>query len=341
MDKDATRRFRVAVVGCGAIHATHADALAEIPNVSVAAFCDVVPERAEASAARCGGRAETDWTRLLADPGIDAVHLCTPHDLHAPMARAFLGAGKHVFTEKPMGLSVDEGEAMVRAADESGRTLGVCFQNRCNATSLALRDLVRSGRAGRVRGARALLTWSRDAEYYTGSDWKGTWRREGGGVLINQAIHTIDLLQWALGLPAELKGTVDRRSLADVIEVEDTAEATFRHVDGTRTYVFATNGYVTDAPVEIEVVFEKATARLRGELVVTWDDGHVETVAERSVRTDAKAYWGGGHRDILRDFYECLAAGRPFALDGREGLQALRILRAWYESDRKRDWVRV
>jgi len=335
------RRYRTALIGCGAIHASHADALKVLAAVEPAVFCDIVPERAARSASLYGGRAETDWTRVLEDRGIDVVHLCTPHFLHAPMAVALLRAGKHVLTEKPMGISLEQCEEMVRAADESGRQLGVCFQNRYNRTSRHLVDLIRSGRAGRVLGARAFLTWHREPDYYAGSPWKGTWEREGGGVLINQAIHTLDLLQLALGMPSTLKGTVDQRSLQDTIEVEDTAEATFRHPDGTRTYFFATNGYPVDQTVEIEVVLEKAVARIHGDLTVSWSDGTTESVSERQTRDDAKAYWGSGHRDLIEDFYACLAEGRPFPVDGRQGMQSIRLIRALYASSEQRAWVTI
>ncbi len=335
------KRFRTAVIGCGAIHGSHADVLADAPFSELRAVVDVVPDRAARSAAKYGCRAETDWTRVLEDPEIESVHLCTPHYLHAPMASALLRAGKCVLTEKPMGISVAQCEEMVRAADDSGRQLGVCFQNRYNTTSLHLRDLVRSGRAGRVLGARAVLTWGRGADYYVGSPWKGTWEKEGGGVLINQAIHTLDLLQWVLGMPAALKGTADQRSLQDTIEVEDTAEATLRYADGTRAYFFATNGYPTDRAVEVEVVLEKAVARVCGDLTVTWADGTIETASERNVRAGAKAYWGGSHRDLIQDFYDCLDEGRLFPVDGRQGIQAIRLIRALYDSSERREWVTI
>ena len=333
------KRFRAALIGCGAIHASHADVLAGSSSAELCTVVDVVESRAAEAASKYGCTAATDYRKVLEDPSIDVVHLCTPHYLHADMAVEALRAGKHVLTEKPMGLSLAQCEEMIRASDASGRQLGVCFQNRYNSNSLHLHDFVASGAAGRVLGAKASLTWGRDASYYTGSPWKGTWAMEGGGVLINQAIHTLDLLQWVLGMPTEIKGNADRRFLQDTIEVEDTAEATFRHADGTRTFFFATNGYPTDAAVEIEVVCEKAVLRLAGDLTVRWADGHVETYFERNRREGARTYWGGSHRDLIEDFYGCLAEGRPFPLDGRQGMQAIRIITALYASSEKRDWV--
>jgi UDP-N-acetyl-2-amino-2-deoxyglucuronate dehydrogenase len=333
------RRFKTALIGCGAIHESHAAALADSPYAELCTVVDVIEPRAAATAAKYGCAYTTDYRMVLEDPSIEVVHLCTPHFLHAEMAVEALRAGKHVLTEKPLGLSLAQCEEMIRASDASGRQLGVCFQNRYNSNSLRVRELVSSGAVGRVLGAKAFLTWGREASYYTGSPWKGTWAGEGGGVLINQSIHTLDLLQWVLGMPAGIKGNVDRRFLQDVIEVEDTAEATLRYADGTLTFFFATNGYPTDAAVEIEVVCEKAVLRLAGDLTVRWSDGHVETYFERNRREGDKAYWGGSHRDLIQDFYECLTEDRPFPLDGRQGMQSLRLITALYASSEKRDWV--
>ena len=333
------KRFKAALIGCGAIHGTHADVLSDSPFSELRTVVDVVASRAAESAAKYGCTAATDYRMVLEDPSIDVVHLCTPHSLHADIAIEALRAGKHVLTEKPMGISLAQCERMIAASEATGRQLGVCFQNRYNSTSVQLRDFVSSGSVGRVLGAKASLTWGREASYYTGSPWKGTWAMEGGGVLINQAIHTLDLLQWVLGMPVGIKGNVDRRFLQDVIEVEDTAEATFRHADGTRTFFFATNGYPTDAPVEIEVVCEKAVLRLSGDLTVTWADGHVEKHFEHHRREGAKGYWGRSHQNLIEDFYGCLEEGRPFPLDGRQGMQAIRLIMALYASSEKRDWV--
>ena len=335
----ATHRYKTALIGCGAIHEAHADALKDSSFAELRTVVDIVEERAARSATLYGCGYALDYHEVLKDPEIEVVHLCTPHYLHAPMAVDALRAGKHVLTEKPMGISVEQCEAMIRASEETGRQLGVCFQNRYNSTYLALRELVRSGEVGRFLGAKAFLTWNRGASYYTGSPWKGTWAKEGGGVLINQAIHTLDMLQWVLGMPAAIKGNVDQRFLQGVIEVEDTAEATFRYADGTRTFFFATNGYPLDSAVDIEIVCEGATMRLCGDLTIRYAGGQTEVVTERNRRDGEKAYWGGSHKDLLQDFYACLAAGRPFPLDGRQGMQAIRLIRGLYAASENRDWV--
>ena len=181
--------YEIGLIGCGAIASLHRDALLACPGVRIAAVCDIVPERAEAMSVSIGAaapdnglvRVYEDWHRMLAEAKLDGVHLCTPHFLHPPMAIEAMRAGLHVLTEKPMGIAVADVEEMVRVSSQTGKRLGVCFQNRYNTTSARMRELIDSGRVGRVLGGRAVVTWKRDAGYYGSGPWRGTWDEEGGG----------------------------------------------------------------------------------------------------------------------------------------------------------------
>ena len=275
-----------------------------------------------------------DWRELLSVKGLDAVHLCTPHFLHAEMAIAAMKVGLHVLTEKPMATSVADAVAMNATSAETGMRLGVCFQNRYNATSRRMRAVLESGVAGAVRGGRAFVTWSRGADYYGSGPWRGTWKEEGGGVMINQAIHTLDLLQWMLGKPVSVKGSIDTRLLTGIIEVEDTAEALIHFEGGANGLFYATNNYCTDAPVQIEIVCERSTLRLDDVLTIRYDGGGVETVRESDVASGEKAYWGCGHRALIADWYRTMKSGEPFPIDGKAALPALRLVLGLYESDR-------
>jgi len=336
------KTYQIGIIGCGAIASLHRDALLACPGVRIAAVCDILPERAEAMAESISAatpdngrvRVYEDWRRMLAEADLDCVHLCTPHFLHPPMAIAAMRAGLHVLTEKPMGIAVTDAEEMARVASETGKRLGVCFQNRYNATSVRMRELIDSGRVGRVLGGRAIVTWKRDAEYYGSGPWRGTWDEEGGGVMINQAIHTLDLLQWLMGTPVSIRGSIDTRLLAGVIEVEDTAEALIRFKDGINGLFYATNNYCADAPVLLEIVCEGAVMRLDGDLTIRYADGLVETVAEKDVSTGEKAYWGCGHKVLVADWYDRMRARRAFPIDGKAGLPALRMVLGLYESAR-------
>ncbi len=335
-------RIKAGIIGCGGIAQIHRQALLACDGVQITAVCDIVAERAEAMAAAIAAEKPqngpvavyTDWHAMLASGKVESVHLCTPHWLHANMAIEAMRAGCHVLTEKPMAITESDATTMVKVSGETGRRLGVCFQNRYNNTSTALREAVGSARAGAVKGGRAFVTWHRDHTYYESGDWRGTWKEEGGGVMINQAIHTLDLLQWMLGTPTAIRGSWHLRELGEVIEVEDTAEAFIRFDNGANGLFYATNAYCTDAPVMLEIVCEHAVMRLDGMLTIRYDDGEVVTVTEQDVITGEKSYWGSGHKALVADWYAKMRSGEPFPVDGAAGLPALRLVLGLYQSGR-------
>ena len=191
------KTYNTAVIGCGMISKNHFKALKNVQNARCVLACDNKPQRARAAMELYGVPAmETDYRKVLENPDIDAVHICLPHYLHAAVAIEALEHGKHVLCEKPMALDPADAEAMIRARDKSGKQLGICLQNRYNESSRYMKELMDSGRMGRVIGGRGAVVWNRNPDYYTGSDWRGTLDKEGGSALENQAVHTFDLLQW-------------------------------------------------------------------------------------------------------------------------------------------------
>lgn len=213
-------KIRTALIGCGGISKVHLDALSHMDNVELVSVADVKEDRAKARAEQYGCAYTTDWTEYVSRDDIDVVHICTPHYLHAPMAIALLDSGKRVLTEKPMASEVADAEEMIRHSD--GR-LAVVFQNRYNEASQFIRQSIADGRYGKLLSMRAAVNWHRTPEYYTESGWRGFYKTEGGGVLINQAIHTLDLMLYFAGKPASVRGHVSTDLLYDTIEVEDTA----------------------------------------------------------------------------------------------------------------------
>jgi predicted dehydrogenase len=187
--------------------------------------------------------------------------------------------------------------------------------------------MLTSGELGAVRGGSATVLWHREPDYYRARPWRGRVRDSGGGVLINQAIHTVDLLEWMLGDVAGLRGHTGRYGLDGVVDVEDTASVLLEHTGGARSVLFATNTNVTDSPVTIEIVTERAVLRIQGDLTVTHLDGRTETIAERRVETPlGKAYWGASHDLLIADFYRTLGQPQPFWIDPREGTRSLRLI---------------
>ncbi len=321
--------LRVGLVGCGDISPMHLDAIVADPDATLVAVADVDLPAATAAAARYGGRVYGDLDELLDRERLDVLHVCTPHHLHAPMAVAALRRGVHVLLEKPVATTVVDARAVAAAAVAGPAMVGVCLQNRYNATSRRIRALLDSGALGTVLGGRASVTWFRDAGYYIRRPWRGTWAQAGGGVLINQAIHTLDLLQWYMGEVTETHGHADRLVLDD-IEVEDTAILQLTHADGARSIFYASNGFTDNAPVMLELRTERAVLRLEGDLSIAWADGTTEVVPETVVGSGGRAYWGASHSLLIADFYRHVRAGERFWIDAEAATAALRLLTQAY-----------
>lgn len=316
------------MIGCGTISVVHLEAIRKLEGADLVAVCDADSDRAGAAGQRYGVPAFTGHDQLLDQVRPDVVHICTPHDQHVPVALDCLDAGVSVLLEKPVAETVEEAERLIEAADGHPEVqVGICLQNRYNAAVRAAHALLQSGELGGVRGGSATLLWHRGPEYYQARPWRGRKRESGGGVLINQAIHTLDLLEWLLGDVARVRGHTGRYALDGVVDVEDTASVVLDHTDGARSVLFATNTNVTDTPVTVEIVTERAVLRIHGDLTVTHADGRTETVAERRVETPlGKAYWGASHDLLVADFYRTLGRPQRFWIDAREGTRSLRLI---------------
>lgn len=321
-------KIRAAVIGCGGISQVHLTALSKMDNVELISVADIREDRARARAQAFGCAFTTDWKEYIGRQDIDVVHICTPHYLHAPMAIALLDAGKRVLTEKPMASEVGDAQEMIRHAD--GR-LGVVFQNRYNDASQYILAAIRDGRYGKLLSLRAAVNWHRTPEYYTESGWRGRYATEGGGVLINQAIHTLDLLLYFAGKPVSVRGRVSTDVLYDTIEVEDTAHGLIHFENGLMANFYCTNTFGIDRPVEIELVFEKAILKTDAETLHETRDGETRLVCQ-SAASGEKAYWGTSHEKLIRDYYQAVEEGKPFWIDGESALPVLRLLKAVYQS---------
>lgn len=322
---------RAAVVGCGDVSVVHLQAIAKLDDVELVGVCDTDRDRATAAAERYGVPWFADHRQLLATVRPDVVHVCTPHDQHTPVAVDCLDARVAVLLEKPVAHTVAEADRLIAAADRHPDVkVGICLQNRYNATTRAARDLLASGELGAVRGGAATVLWHRDPAYYQSRPWRGRKARSGGGVLINQAIHTLDLMELLVGDVVRVRGHAGRHVLDD-IDVEDTATVLLDHAGGARSVVFATVGNVVDAPVTIEIVTERAALLIRGDLTVSHADGRVDTVAEPVASSGGRAYWGASHELLIADFYASLTDPEPFWIGPREGARSLRVIHRLYQ----------
>ena len=326
--------MKTAIIGCGGISQVHRAVLAAMDGVEIAAVADIKPDRAQAAAAACGARAYENYLTMLDAEAPDCVHICTPHALHTPMALEALRRGIHVLTEKPCATSPAEIDALIRAQRESGCQVGVCFQNRYNSAVQALKTALAQPETGPVKAIRAFVTWNRGRDYYA-DDWHGTRALECGGVLINQAIHTVDLIQYLGGGCKAVTGHISNDHLQGVIEVEDTAALRMTLQNGGVALLYATTAYGEDARVLLEVHCANAVFRMEGgDLLFRLgaDGTPVRLPTDAPAEVLGKQYWGGGHTALIRDFYNHLATGRPFPIDAAEGGKACAIVAACYQS---------
>lgn len=309
---------RVGLVGCGSIAGTHAAVLKQLPGIGLVGFTDIIPERAQAFSDKyTDGRASvfTDYLEMLGQVEPDVIHLCTPHYLHAPMAAEALRQGVSVFSEKPPAISMEQFDELAMAAEISRARLGFCFQNRYNQTVQKADGIIAGGSLGEVTGVRAFVTWRRDAAYYE-SPWKGRLDTEGGGALINQSIHTLDLILRYLGEPMEVCASLSNHHLPGVIEVEDTVEAWMTFEGGRRACFYASTAYATDAPVILEIHCERGSIMIMDSTVtVTGADGKRTVYELDDSGGMGKRYWGNGHLACIRDFYDKLRTGERFQND--------------------------
>lgn len=329
--------LRFALIGAGNIAATHAAAIQAVPGGALAAVATRHPERGPAFAARYGASWHADYHAAVARPDVDAVAICTPQDLHLPITLAAAQAGKHVLCEKPMARSAAECDAMLAACERAGVTLGVIFQSRFDPLSRRCRELLASGKLGRIVWVGARTPWYRDAAYFQAAPWRGQ-AAQGGGVLINQAIHAVDLLIWLAGLPARV--TAQARTLLHAVEIEDAAQALLEYDSGAIGLVQATTAAYPGYPEQLEffgsqgsAVLHKGKGRLEWHVREPREDGQ-ESAAVSSGAAAPMDITAAGHIAQYQDFAEAVRQGRPPLVDGREGRQSMLLLDAIYRSAR-------
>ena len=225
------KKIKIAILGCGIIGDIHAAAISELSAIcELAAICDVDPVRAEAYGKKYNARAYSDYMQMLSDPTVDAVNICTPSGMHADQAIAALEAGKHVLCEKPLALCARDARRVCEAERRTGRLVGVVFQTRYEEDILTLRHVIAEGRLGQLVFCDIYMKYWRDPAYFEVSPWRGTYLMDGGGALMNQGIHGVDVMHYLCGAPKLLSAKV--KTLVHRIETEDTAVATVEYPSG-------------------------------------------------------------------------------------------------------------
>ena len=339
----------VGILGGGSISEAHARAAAAVPDLRVVAVCGRDATRVEALASRHGAVAFTDVKAFLRHRPLEIVAVGTPSGVHADDVEAAARQGLHVLCEKPLDVSTARIDRMLEAVERAGVTLGVFFQDRSTPDLLEVKDALVAGRLGRPILADARVKWYRPPEYYAQSLWRGTWALDGGGALMNQGVHTVDLLLWLLGDVRR----VYARTLAAMhaIEVEDTAVAVVEFASGAVATLEATTAAWPGYDRRVAITGTLGTVVIEQARVASWDlrepalegaAGGAASIAPPAGGADAAAASArthvvadaSPHRRVFEDFVSALDTGRPPRVDGREGRRSVALIEAIYASSR-------
>lgn len=326
------QKVGIGIIGLGMASGPHAKSLQDIDDrVGVVAAFSPSAERRQAFAATYGFPVADSADAVLSDPSVHAVLLLTPPNTHLDLVRQAAAAGKHVLLEKPLEVSLDRAEELVSAAEDAGIRLGVVLQHRFRPISVALSRLVRDGRLGDIVSASARLHNWRPQSYYD-QPGRGTKARDGGGVLLTQAIHTLDLMISLAGLPVEVTGYATT-SPVHKMETEDLAMAAIKFANGGLGAVSATTAAYPGIPDAVDVIGTKGMARIEGaRMIAQFHDGTEETADDGALGggagADPMAFPHHHHRAVIEDFLDALEEDRDPAVTGREALKVHRLIDA-------------
>jgi len=288
-----------------------------------------------------GIAAHAEFDALLNDPNVGLVDLCVPNDEHARLAIRALEAGKHVLVEKPIALTLADADAMIATCAQAGVRLGVALQRRTEPEFQRLQAAIAAGELGRIVLGSISMPYLRTQSYYDSADWRGTWALDGGGALMNQGIHLIDMLVWLIGDVAEVRATT--ATLAHTIEVEDCVTATLRFANQALGSITATTAAAPGFPHRVEIYGERGGVQIEGEQVIRWEGGGAKESRIENRRPQGQPVAAGagasptgigaiGHTRLLEDFVAAIREGRDPLAPGREGRRSLALVLAVYEA---------
>jgi len=339
------------IIGCGVIAPSHIESYRHLPDVTVTWACDIVQAKASALARQYQiPHVTPDCAEMLADPELDAVSVCTDHGSHAAIVIAALEAGKHVLCEKALTINRSSLDAMLQVqARHPELVFAGVFQHRYEAVPRLLKELLERGAFGTVSNLSLQSNCWRGPDYYRHDAWRGTWAHEGGALLINQAIHFIDLFQWLGGGIASLCARCDDLCHQGVIETEDAAAAAVRFKNGALGTVVATSSSAEDWRHLLTVSGTEGYAELCNDELIHYHFTKPEIKAEVERRLQAdrtekaihagKTYYGGGHPAQIQDFVAAIREHRPPFVTAATAREAVDVVLACYESSRSGSWV--
>ncbi len=346
--------LRVGVIGCGVVHGTHCDALENIEEAELAAVYDVVPERSKATGEKYGVLASHSLEAMF--DVVDVVNICVPSGLHAEIGIKAAQAGKHVLVEKPIDITYAKALSLVEECEKQKVTLGTISQHRFSTDMRKLHVMASDGSFGRLLQGDCYNKWYRSQNYYDSGDWRGTWALDGGGCLMNQGVHYIDMIQWVMGGVKSVQAQV-RTASHERIEVEDIANALVEYKNGAVGVIQGSTSFYPGMAERLEVHGVYGSAVIEGDRMKflkvdaencghgLYGDGvnkqptpsvhlHGEEQTAATGAADPTAAFGNQHQLQIQDFMQAVLENRPPYVTGRAALEPLKVILAIYESGR-------
>lgn len=343
------KRVRIGVIGIGNIGTLHLGNIEKEPRVELTAVCDIVPEKAKAAAERYGVKAYFDSDTLLADKVCDAVIIATPHYAHTTIGIAALGTGHHVLVEKPISVHKADCERLISAHTDPDLVFAAMFNQRTDPHYQKIRELVTSGELGKLLRVNWIITnWFRTQAYYDSGGWRATWEGEGGGVLLNQCPHNLDLLQWIVGMPLQVRGFCDIGK-RHTIEVEDEVTAYMVFPEGC-TGLFVTSTGEAPGTNRLEIAGDQGKVVMEGDDITYTRN---EIPATEFLKTSKASFarppiWnveipvyghGGQHAEVLENFANAILTGEPVIAPAEEGIHSVELANAMLFSSLKGETI--
>ncbi len=356
MAEQKSSPLRFGIIGCGVIGPTHAEALGSLPDAELVAVADIVPEKAQKLAQKYSVKAYTDFQEMLTQERLDVVDVCTPSGMHGEHACQVMRAGSHVIVEKPMEITHERIAEILQVQQETGRKLAVISQHRFDEASKQVHELVEQQKLGRLVLGNAAIPWWRSQQYYDSGAWRGTWALDGGGILMNQSIHSIDVLQWLMGPVKSVIAYTD--TLAHDMETEDVGVAVLRFANGALGTISATTGAYPGVTTRIEICGNRGSAVIENDRLsflhcagdekeeigsYGGDPNKFKLPAEKKVATanDPAALNASTHAQQIADMIRAIREDSTPLVDGNAGRHPVEIILGIYKSARTHEEVRV
>ncbi len=341
--------IRHAIVGCGGIGTAHAVAIAELGESKLTVACDIIPERADKLAARADGCvAVTDLAEVIKRDDVDLIHVCTPSGMHADQAVVALENGKNVITEKPVDVTLAACDRLIAAAEKSAAKATCIFQNRFLSLTEKVKQAVDAGLLGRLTMGDTYIKWYRSQAYYDSGDWRATWDLDGGGCLMNQGVHYVDLLQWYMGPVESVYAVCD--TLAHSIEVEDVAAAVVRFQNGAIGVIEGTTAAAPGLDWRVELHGDQGSVVLKNGSIEQWrfldkaldnQPPTDETEALKAAGADPKDIPAQAHTKQIGLMCDAIRNDTEVPISVKEARKAVEIITAIYESNRRGETVKL